>query len=224
LSGSRFRSDELWVFPDPERIGITLDRQRQALVTAVAAGSPAVASGLRAGDELLSLGEQSSVKTLSDVQWALHRAPFAAIDLPVRYRRDGDEHAATLVLADGWKRCPPEHYAWRPYKWTLSPAPGFGGPMLEGAQKRALGLDGDAFAFQVQYIVDWGERAHRGRAVRAAGLRKGDVVVSFAGKHDFVSVEHFHAWVRLTRTAGEEVEIAVLRDGERHVLRYALPE
>jgi len=190
----------------------------------VTAGSPAAAAGLKQGDELLSLGEQPAVRTLGDVQWALHRAPFGDNTLPVAWRRGGQTTRAKITLRDGWKRCPPEDYAWRPFKWNLSPSSGFGGPALGEKERKDLGIAAGKFAFRVGYIVDWGERAARGRAAHAAGLKKGDVVIAFAGKDDFVSVEHFHAWVSLTRTAGEDTEIVVLRGKARLVLRYPLPE
>jgi hypothetical protein len=180
-------------------------------------------AGLQQGDMLLALGEQPSVRTLGDVQWALHRAPFGANALPVRFRSGKAQREAKLDLPDGWKRCPPEDYAWRPFKWNLSPQPGFGGPALDAAAKQRLGLDAQRFALKVQYLVDWGEHGHRGKAAAAAGLRPGDVVVSFAGKNDFVSMDHFHAWVALTRTAGEDVEIVVRRGEERVALHYPLP-
>lgn len=222
--GKRWRQDELWKFPDPARIGLTLDREHQALITAVAADSPAAKAGLQKGDTLLGLGVQRSVRSQSDVQWALHEAPFGDTTVPVRFRSGKAEIDAKLELREGWKRCAPEDYAWRPYKWNLSPSAGFGGPALNAAAKQELGLTATDFAFRVQYLVDWGENAHRGRAAKAAGLRKGDVVVSFAGKHDFASMDHFHAWVALTRTAGEDIEIVVRRGRERLVLHYALPK
>ncbi|MBL8752728.1 MAG: PDZ domain-containing protein [Planctomycetes bacterium] len=219
-----WRRDDAYVFPDPTRIGLALDRERQARITAVTAGSPAAAAGLRAGDDLVALGVQKRVRTQGDVQWALHEAPFAKNRLPVRFARDGSEHDAALDLADGWKRCPPEEYAWRPFKWNLSPSCGFGGPALDAGARTKLGLPDAPFAMRVQYVVDWGERAARGRAATAAGLRKGDVVIGFAGKRDFTGFDHLHAWVGLTLTAGAETEIVVWRQGKEHVLRYRLPE
>ncbi len=221
--GGRFSPDQRWVFPDPARIGLAIDRERQSLVTAVTPDSPAARAGLRPGDLLLALGEQRVVRTFSDVQWALHRADAGGTKLPIAFRRDGAEHRAELDLAAGWKQCPPEEYAWRPYKWNLSPHAAFGGPLLDQAERRALGIDGP-WALRVGYIVDWGERAAGGRAVRAMGLRKGDVVVSFGGKDDFASIDHFHAWVALTQQVGKETEVVVLRDGRRVPLRYRLPE
>ena len=222
--GKRWQRDELWKFPDPARIGVTVDREHQATVTAVAPKSPAAKAGIARGDTLLSLGAQRSVRSFSDVQWALHQAAFGDNELPVRFRSGKAEIEARLDLHAGWKRCSPEDYAWRPYKWNLSPSAGFGGPPLDAASKQQLGIDTAVFAFRVQYLVDWGENAHRGRAARAAGLQKGDVVIAFAGKSDFVSVEHFHAWVALTGTAGTDTVIVVRRGKERLALRYALPQ
>jgi serine protease Do len=220
----RWRRDDAYVFPDPARIGIALDAERQSIVRVVRDESAAAKAGIRPGDELLALGEQPSVRTFADVQWALHRAPFAAAELAVRFRREDAVHTATLVLEDGWKRCPPEDFAWRPMKWNLSPSPGFGGALLSLEARQKIGLGEAPFAMRVIYLVDWGEQKARGQAARAAGLKKGDVVIGFAGKRDYVSFDHLHAHCALMLTAGVETEIAVWRDGREITLRYALPE
>lgn len=227
LEKGTLAADAIWVYPPPARIGMRLDPSDQARIAAVEADSPAADVGLRAGDRLLSLGAQSSVRTLGDVQWALHVASPGPTELAATWARGEGEQAAmsgAIALAAGWKRGTSEEYAWRPYKWNLSPAPGFGGALLTRERKRVLSLPEDAFAMRVDYLVTWGERAHRGRAARAAGLREGDVVLAFAGKSDFASQDHFHAWVRLTRQVGESVEIVVWRNGKRMPLRYELPE
>ena len=218
-----WHADKVYVYPDPERLGLTLDHDEQNVVTAVAAASPAATIGMRAGDVLLRLGQQASVRTLGDVQWALHGEPAGQIEVPVRYRRGGAEHTGELRLAAGWKRCDPRDYAWRAYKWNLSPAPGFGGRELDAKARAELGIAADKFALRVNYLVTWGERAHRGRAAAKAGLREGDVVLAFAGKDDFASMQHFHAWVTLTGRAGQEAEIVLLRAGRRLHLQYPLP-
>ena len=96
--------------------------------------------------------------------------------------------------------------------------------MLTATAKKSAGIAQGAFAMRVGYIVDWGENAHRGRAARVAGLKKGDIVTGFAGKGDFASFAHLHAWVALTLPAGKPVDIAVLRDGKVKLLRYKLPK
>ncbi len=94
--------------------------------------------------------------------------------------------------------------------------------MLSTRHKAALGLAPDRWAFRVQYIVDWNDRPAQGRANRRAGLRTGDVVIRYAGKDDFATMAHFHAWTRLTRKRGETVEIVLLRGGRRKVLKVEL--
>ena len=224
LEPKRWQDDAKWVYPEPVRVGLTLDADEQCLVRNVAPDSPAARAGVRAGDRLLRFGAQGRVRTVADVQWALHQAPAAATRLPLTIARDEDRKTLELELAAGWKRCPPEEYAWRPYKWNLSPSAGFGGPALDAGERARLELPAGQFAFRVGYIVDWGERASRGAAVKRAGIRKGDVVLAFAGKSDFQSVDHFHAFVALTLRAGEEVEVVLLRDGERKVVRLVVPE
>lgn len=219
----RLRPDDIWVYPSPRRVGLTLDGVEQAKITAVGADTPAAQTGLQAGDVLLLLGVQARVLTATDVQWALHRADPGAGELAVAWQRGATRHEGALPLAAGWKRAPPEEYAWRPYKWNLSPTPGFGGPALTAADKQRLGLPTDRFAFRVQYLVTWGEHAHRGRAAAQAGIREGDVILAFDGKSDFASVDHFHAWVPLTHHAGQVVAIDVLRAGVRHTFELPLP-
>lgn len=219
----RWQRDDLWVHPDPRRIGLRLDPNQQDTIAEVLADAPAAKAGLRAGDVLIALGTQQPIRSLADATWALHREPPTAHALPARWRRGEREIAGELALPDGWKRCSPAEYAWRPYKWNLSPNCGFGGSPLDAAAKTRLGIAADDFAFTVTYLVDWGENAHRGRAAAAAGLRQGDVLIAFAGRSRFASMEEFHAWVALEGTAGSETELTILRAGERQTLRYQLP-
>ena len=212
-----------WIYPSPEQVGLELEAFDQALVEAVAPESPAAAAGLAAGDRLSSLGEQHVVRTVGDVQWALHKASGGETAIPLTFVRDGEQRSVELAMADGWKECSPADYAWRPFKWNLSPAPGFGGPALSEDDKRQLGIDPAHFAFRVQYLVDWGPRRHRGEQAHDAGIRRGDVITAFAGKRDFESIDHFHAWVRLTRAVGEVVEVELLRGGEKTVVEFEVP-
>lgn len=106
----RLRPDDIWVYPSPTRVGLTLDDTEQAKVTAVAADTPAARAGLQAGDVLLSLGVQARVLTATDVQWALHRADSGAGDLAVAWQRGDARHEGVLPLPAGWKRATPEEY------------------------------------------------------------------------------------------------------------------
>ncbi len=202
--------DARWVYPPPSRIGLDLARDDQTRITRVAAGSSASAAGLVAGDRLLRVGD-AAVRTVSDLSQALHDASPAAQGLRVAFERGGEERTVSLALADGWKRGTPREFAWRPFKWGFTPAPGFGGTALTDAERAAAGIALDAFAVRVTYLVTWGDNARYGRAAASVGLREGDVLLAADGKRDFDSEAHFHAWWRLTRKPGDTVPVEVRR-------------
>jgi hypothetical protein len=240
----RLRPEDVWRHPPPGRIGLDLDRDDQQLVTAVAAGSVAERAGLRVGDRVLGMGPgvilgldslgrpersfgfgwEQRILTASDVAWVLDRLPGTEKVLLVRVARDGEEWVCRFELADGWKVGTPLEYSWRPFKWDLTTRVGFGGKDLTADEKAELGLAPDAFAFRVQYLVDWGEFRRFGAAAKAAGIAKGDVVVGADGRRDFAGEPHFQAWYRLTHAAGDVVRIERLRDGERRTATLTVLE
>ncbi len=203
-------ADSLWVYPPPSKIGLDLDRDHQALIVAVAPGSPADKAGLQPGDLLEGLA------TATDLMAKLHDLPAGPSTLELSYRRPGQESIrnAKLALPKDWKAYTPAEFAWRPSKWGLSPAPGFGGPVLDASQLREQALPVDTFAFRVQYLVTWGENQRWGQAAARAGIRDGMVILGTETKRDFQSIDHFHAWWRLEVEPGSVVRVAFWKDGE----------
>ncbi len=226
-----WREADRWRFPDPARLGLDLDRDDQRLVTRVDEGGPAATAGLRVGDRLVRLGG-TELATVADLMFALDELPASGAEVELRLERGGEARALPLVLPDGWKTATPLEYSWRPFKWGFTPAPGFGGPPLSELELEAAGLATadapGAFAFRVQYLVTWGDNQRFGRAAARAGLREGDVVVAVTGREgrpaELASVDHFHAWWRLTRRVGETVTLTVLRDGARLELELVVIE
>ena len=219
----RFDLDDIWVHPEPAVIGLDLDRDEQRRITSVDPDTPAAEAGLQVGDLLLTIGA-TPIASASDVMHALDATPMSGGELVVRYRREERTDTVNLRLREGWKRGTPYSFSWRASKWGLEPVPGFGGPALDQAERQRLEIPEESFAFRVQYMVTWGHRQRFGRAAGRAGLRNGDVVLSLAGKSDFRTVAHFHAWWRLTREVGEVVPIHVLRDGERVTIELKVIE
>jgi len=218
-----FRRTDAWLWPDPIQVGLSLERDAQERVTKVATGSAAARAGLAPGDLLVSLAGRR-VRTFGDVQRVLDDADAQATEVPVTWTRAGKPMAATLQLAAAWKTPTPLVFAWRPSKWQMKPQPGFGGRPLDAQQKQALGIDPATFAFRIGYLVTWGENAATGRNARKAGLRKGDVILSLAGKNDFRSMDHYHAWFRFTRKPGSRVPVVRLRDGKRTTVELPVLE
>ncbi len=215
----------LWTYPAPARIGLDLHAERQTEVITVEPGSVAAKAGVRVGDRLARLGE-ARLATASDLMAALHALPPAATPTTIHVvRGDGQEPVALAAqLPSGWKVAPPEDFAWRPSKWGLSPAPGFGGPVLDPGELRELGLKPSVFAFRVSYLVNWGENKRWGQRAAAAGIAKGQVVLGAGGKRDFASIDHFHAWWRLTRKAGESVPVTLWEGGEEREIPLPVGE
>ncbi|QDV05582.1 hypothetical protein Poly30_10800 [Planctomycetes bacterium Poly30] len=206
--------DDLWVYPPPSKIGLDLDRDDQALITAVAPDSFAARAGLRSGDRL------TSVATATDLMAVLNGLPNAATALALPFER-ADEAAprlANVELPAGWKTYTPAEFAWRPSKWGLSPAPGFGGPVLNADQLAEVGLPAGTFAFEVDYLVTWGENQKVGKAAAAAGIHEGLIVLGTESKRDFLSIDHFHAWWRLSVSPGSTVRVAVWNAGAVEII------
>ena len=223
VASGTWKRERMWVFPDPERLGLEVERDDQQKIARVDAGSPAAKAGLKSGDRLLVAGGQSVV-TRADLQWVLHQLPPTATSLAVELARGEAREKATLALETGWKEADALEYAWRPFKWNLSPQPGFGGNLLDDDEKKKLALKPGAFAQRVGYLVTWGDHARFGHNAERAGLRSGDVVLAIAGQSDFKSEEHFQSWFRLTRKVGDEIELQILRDGRRRTLRMKVIE
>ena len=212
--------DNLWVYPPPSALGVDLDPDDQALITAVMPESPASRAGLRTGDRWVDLA------TATDLMAWLDGLPAKGATAPLRFTRAGEEdhQVAEIKLPEGWKAYSSADFAWRPSKWGLSPAPGFGGPVLDAAALAKLGLAEGTFAFDVDYLVTWGENQRWGKAAAAAGVRDGLIVLGTADKRDFQSIDHFHAWWRLEVEPGSTVNLAVWKDGKTEFLRLPVGE
>lgn len=210
----RWTDDDRWLWPRPEQVGLSLDPLDAARVAAVTTGSAAAKSGLAAGDRLGRVGDQL-VRTEADLQWVLEREKNVAATVAVAFTRGGEARSTKLALEAGWKAATPLAFSWRPSMWNLRPNPGFGGNDLKPAEKEKLGLAKGAFAFRVNYVIDWGDHPEDGRNAKKAGIQKGDVVVEIGGMDDPRGHQHFQSWFRLTRKAGDEVLVTVVREGVR---------
>lgn len=206
--------DQLWAYPAPNRIGIDLQREEQQLVTAVVDGSPAAKAGLKVGDLILRVGGVP-VATATDVMFALDLLPAGGSTVQVLASSKGEPvRTLELPLPKGWKVATPRQFAWRPSKWGLAPAPGFGGPVLGAKALAEAGLPEATFAFRVGYLVTWGENQRWGQAAARAGIREGMTVLGTRGMRDFDSIDHFHAWWRLTVKPDSTVPVVIWKDGK----------
>jgi hypothetical protein len=201
-AAGKWRLDEVWVYPLPENVGLTLEVDRGDRVRSVAAESPAARLGIRAGDRLRSVNGMS-VASFADVQYALHRGP-AKGEMAVTWQHDGREKSGSLALAEGWRKT---DVSWRWSLRGLDPSPWVQGEDLTPEEKKGLGLGEKRLAFrQGPFVLE---------PARQAGIRPNDVIVGLDGKELEMTARQFSAYVRLNYKVGDKVTYNVLRDGGR---------
>lgn len=206
----------LFPYPDSSVLGLKMDARAMAEVERVEPDSLAEQAGLNAGDEILTLGGQALL-SIADLQWVLHNAPASAT-LLAKVQRGGKLHDVSIDLPEGWRR--QGDISWRATTWDLRRM-GLGGMWLEDLtdeQRAAAGLSKDKMALRARHVGEYGEHA---TALRA-GLRKGDVVVSFDGRTSRISESELLAYALQEKRPGDEVTVVVLRDGQRKTVGIAL--
>lgn len=215
----RWNPSEIYRQPMPERLGMTLDRDDQTLVTDVMAKSPAEKAGIAKGDRLARV-EGARVLSIADVQWQLDGVTDkgATIEIDLEGGR-----AVKVKTKSKWKEADPLDVSWRSTMWAYAPQPGFGGPRLTDDELKAAGLAAGSFAFKVNYLVTWaGPGQKYGNNAQQAGIKKGDIVVSVDGVSDFKSEQHVQAWFRLTRKPGGKAAFEILRGGKRQTVQVPI--
>ncbi len=198
----KWRLDDLWVYPLPENIGLTLECDRGDFVSRVAADSPAHRIGVRAGDRLREVNGES-ISSFADLQYVLHRAP-AKGTLALSWLHGEKTRKEELTLAEGWKKT---DLSWR---WSLrgvDPPPWVRGDDLTDTEKKKMGLGPRQLAFRQGPFVS--------EPARQAGIRQNDIVVGVDGKKLELSERQFGAYIRLNYRVGDRVTYNILREGKR---------
>jgi hypothetical protein len=198
---------DLWVYPMPDNIGLTMDSTDGLRVKDVAAGSPAARAGMAAGDELLSLNGQPLI-SLADIQWVLHTAPVET-RIAVTLRRGGQTLDKVVEVSGNWKE---SDLSWRSSSWyglrqglLLEP--------LAAADKQKRGLPADGLALAIKGLF-----GPSGSKLQAAGLRKDDVIVAVDGQATARTESAFLTQLRLKHGPKDSVKFTVLRGADRKEL------
>ncbi|HND55051.1 MAG TPA: PDZ domain-containing protein, partial [Pirellulaceae bacterium] len=153
------------------------------------------------------------------VQWVLHNTPVEGGSLESVVVRSTSEQPirVTLKLEGGWRRR--DDIAWRASSWELRRY-ALGGLYLKTIDddlREELEIKPGTMALRAQHV---GEYAPHDRAKRA-GLRKGDVILSFDGRTDFSRETDLLVYALAQFQSGKSFDIDVLRGGQR--LKIQLP-
>ncbi len=205
----------LFPYPDPAVLGLKMDPRAMATVEWVTPVSIAGKAGLEDGDEIVILAGQPLL-SIADLQWVLHGAPASA-KLKAQVRRGGKLADLTLDLPRGWRR---GDISWRATTWDLRRM-GLGGLKLaeidaEGRDRAKL--SNKSMALRVEHVGEYGEHA----VAKRAGFLTGDIIVSFDGLTSRKSESELLAYALQEKRPGDEVDVTVLRNGEKAALRFTL--
>ena len=202
MDAGTWKRDNVWVYPLPENIGITLNKDRGNEVQAVLPASPAAGIGVKAGDVIQKLNGRN-VFSFADAQYALHRAT-ARGDIDVTWARAGQATTGTLKLAEGWRKT---NLTWRPSMLDLLPSLTVFGYDLTAKEKRSLGLEEKQLAFRQVSPVH--------SEAQAMGVREGDVIVGVDNLKMEITAEAFLGYVRQNYLVGDRLTLNILRDGKQ---------
>lgn len=201
LTGKWDRND-LWVYPLPENVGITLDVDRGNLVKAVKESSAAAKLGIKPGDSLVRLNGYT-VASFADGQFALHKGPRTGMIL-VEWKSGGIPMSGKLDVAEGWRKT---NITWRSSMLDILPSLLISGDDLAAAEKKALALPEKNAAFRQDKFVH--------STMKAIGIQKGDIIVGFNGKGIEGTMEDFLGFVRREHLVGDKATVSIVRDGKQ---------
>jgi len=200
-AAGKWDRNDLWVYPLPENVGITLDVDRGDLVNAVKESSAAANVGIKAGDSLVRLNGYT-VNSFADGQFALHKGPRSG-SIPVEWKSGGATKSGKLEVAEGWRK---SNITWRSSMLDILPSLLISGDDLTPAEKKSLGLPERNAAFRQDKFVH--------SSMKAIGIQKGDIIVAFNGKGIEGTMEDFLGFVRREHLVGDKATVTLIRDGK----------
>ena len=86
------------------------------------------------------------------------------------------------------------------------------------AQRAELGAPKDGMALRVRHVGEHGDHAR----AKKAGIEQGDVIVGCDGQRGRMSESDLLAYLLQKKRPGDEVELEVLRFGQKRTIRLTL--
>lgn len=214
----RVPDSDLWPYPMPEVVGLSLDLKERATIKAVLPGSAAEAGGFRAGDSLRRFGGQP-ILSVADVQWVLQNAPEPST-LEAEIDRGAEKVRAAIRLEVGWRQ--KDDFTWRTEVWGMRHRLMGTMPLesLAASDRERLGIAPGGLALRIRgfppdYVKDKnGESSQK--------FRKDDVIVELDGRKDWPGESGVLGHL-FRKAPGEAADFTVLRDGSLQKVTLSIP-
>jgi membrane-associated protease RseP (regulator of RpoE activity) len=199
--------EQLWLYPLPDWLGLTLDTKECATVQSVAPGSPAEKDGWKAGDRIATFGGQAVISP-ADVQWVLQQAKEPS-KVKAEVERAGQKVSLDLTVAKGWRRS--GDFSWRFFVHEAFYTGDMRVKPLAPDEKKPLGIAETALALKVTRV---GWPVGPPPPSRKAGFQVDDVVVEVDRQKAAWTESDFVAYCAQKKIPGDKVEIGILRGGK----------
>lgn len=212
----RWTDANLWRFPMPDAVGLTMDPKQAATVAAAAPGGAGAKAGFKAGDKITHFAGQPVI-SIADLQWVLEHTGETG-SIAAKIDRGGKSSTLTLKLQPGWRRN--GDFAWRTICWHLrQQLIGFNCETLSEEQRRELKLPSSAFGFKVRKLPpNWVKGLNK--TPQAAGLKEGDIVLGVDRIAERWSESRWIAYFAQEKRPGDPVRIQVLRGDQMMEIAY----
>jgi hypothetical protein len=209
----KIRDVEVW--PLPENVGLTVDRDDGLLVKSVAPNGAAARAGIKEGDRLGAAGGRR-LFSQADFRGVLHRGPRDAGSMDVVWLRDGKVMADKLDVPPDWRKTSLD---WRMSisQGVIGAYPGFFPLSVNAGKRKQFRIDADAMAVEPYMGSSTSSAAYK------AGVRGNHVVTAVDGVSTNLTGRAFLVWFRQRHDAGDHVKLT-LRDtqGQTKEITYEL--
>lgn len=211
-AAGRLRKSALFMYPLPENVGLSLNKNAGNVVSEVRSGGAAQKAGVRVGDIIVRADEQP-VYSAADLQRILN--DISKRPLVLELRRVGTVEStvrAPVELAPGWRET--EDISWRPSQGAVPPILGTWETPLTADERKDAKLPEIGLALRVSFVFA-GEKW----AASHGDLQVGDIIVGVNGQSPAIqTARQFHTWYRLNNTVGQTARFTVLRSGKQVVV------
>lgn len=208
---------DFWVWPFPENVGLTLDRDAGTRVAKVQPGSAAEKAGLKVGDEIGAANGKRTF-TQTDFRGVLHRAGAGDAKVELVWLSGGEVKTGTLELKGDWRKT---DLGWRKSVAEADIGANVGMPWplaCNDNERKQRGIKKG-----VMCIKPYFPKGPTG-AAGDAGLRGSDFVIAVNGENPDVSGRALLVWFRQKFEPGDEIKLTVIDDkGKKREVKYKAP-
>lgn len=195
------KENDFDIWPLPENVGLTLDRDHGLKVIKVETGSAAEKAGLEVGNVLSAAGGRK-LFSQADFRGVLHRGPRGPGEIEVYWLREDKLEQGVLKVAGDWRKT---NLDWRMTvsQGNVGSEPGFFPLAINKSRRSQLGLDEGQMAIEPYMGTNKTSLAYR------AGVRQNYVVTAVNGKSPDLAGRAWLVWFRKNFDSGDKIKVTL---------------